>query len=418
MVRPRAVLLLIASSLVPAAACSDRPAAESTSARDSAGIRIVDGARDRARGSGLALQPIAFSDLRASRRNPAARAEFSRISAVDGDSSGLLYVLDGIEGVVTVLEAGTGRVIRTFGRRGAGPGEFRAAADLQVRADGSILVGERVPPRVHRFTREGRHLETLRPALRTLPGNGEPAPAGVSALAGWSAAPGGGLIARILTLGADPTRPASNRLLRVGANGSVGSVLLEWREEGTLAAPPPIFSPRWWWAADPTGRVYYSSGSDYEVRVLGPDGRIERIIRRPAPHRPVPRAAGDRAIEAFRQSMIEGGAPADVVQTVVGKLEVASHLPSIHGLWIDPDRRELWVGIPEVLEDLGELRAGAYHLLDLDGRFLGRVPSPPGFRLHAVRDRQLLGVETDELDVPHPRVYRLVSSGRQGPPEP
>ncbi len=410
MLRPHAVLLLIAAGIVPVAGCSDRPAAESTPARDSAGIRIVGGGGDTRRGTGLALQPV----LPSPGRDLAARGEFSRISAVDGDSSGNLYVLDGAEGAVTVLETRTGRVIRRFGRRGAGPGEFRAPADLQVRADGTILVGERVPPLVHRFTRGGRHLETLRPTLGPRPGEGELRPAGVSALAGWHAAPGGGLIARIITLGADPTRPASNRILRIGPDGSAGTVLLEWSEEGTLAAPPPIFSPRWWWAVDPAGRVYYSRGSDYEVRVLGPDGRVERIIRRPSPGRPVPRAAGDRAIEAFRQSMLDGGAPAHVVQSVVGKLEVASRLPSIHGLWIDPARRELWVGIPEVLEGRGELAAGEYHLFDLDGRFLGRVPSPQGFRLHAVRDRRLLGAETDRLDVPRPRVYRLVSSEVRG----
>lgn len=417
MVRPRhplAVSLALASVLL-LIGCGDHVPREAAW-RDSAGIRIVVQGGD---GTGRSLAPREVplhggggEDPRDSLwsredREPEGPPEFGRISAVDADPEGLLYVLDGTEGVVTVLDPPSGRMVRRFGGRGAGPGEFRSAADLQLAEDGSVLVGERIPLLIHRFDRSGRHLESVRLDLSAVPRERDVRSGRAAALAEWSAATGGDLIVRTLTLHGDPTRPGTNRLLRVGADGIPRTTILEWREPGTLADPPPLLSARRSWAAGADGRIHYTDGRDYEIRTLDRRGRLRRILRRSDPPRRVGPELRERALREFGASMREGGAPAAAVEAVTADLEVARHLPAIHGLWIDPVRGELWVGIPGGDDGRGQLAVVEYHLFDPEGLFLGRVPAPPGFRLHSVRARQMLGSHVDELGVHRPRVYRV-----------
>lgn len=407
---PLATLLLVVSVLL--SGCGDHPPRDVVT-RDSSGIRIIEHPPLRA-GEPLTLLedslPLGGLPGDAGLDGPegaGALPTFSRISAIDEGPAGLVYVLDGVEGAVTVLDPEAGEVIRQFGRRGQGPGEFRSAADLQVSEDGSVLVGERIPLRIHRFTGEGIYEGSARLDLEAAPRDDAVRAGRAAALAEWRALPDGDLVARILTLDRDPTRSGMNRLVRVSPEGVLRSAILRWREPGSLADPPPLLSAKRSWTTGGEGQVHYADGEAFEVRTLDPAGRLRRILRRAVPSRPVTREQRDLALQAFRESMIEGGAPVGMVEAVTGDLEVARHLPSVHGLWSDHDRGELWVGIPDVSGRRGDLAVREYHLFDAGGRFIGRVVPPPGFRLHSVRSRRMLGSVVDELGVPHPRVYRI-----------
>ena len=50
-------------------------------------------------------------------------------------------------------------------------------------------------------------------------------------------------------------------------------------------------------------------------------------------------------------------------------------------------------------------------VLDSDGRLLGRVEVPAGFRIHEIGEDYLLGVWYDEYEVPVVRRYSLVKTG-------
>jgi hypothetical protein len=66
---------------------------------------------------------------------------FGRIGAIDIDSSGNIYVLDAAAREVRVFSPG-GAHVRTFGRAGAGPGEFQSPNELRVTRDGRAIVRE------------------------------------------------------------------------------------------------------------------------------------------------------------------------------------------------------------------------------------------------------------------------------------
>ena len=76
--------------------------------------------------------------------------------------------------------------------------------------------------------------------------------------------------------------------------------------------------------------------------------------------------------------------------------------PALTGLVVDDEER-IWVG--ERSESAGDdWKWTAY---TQEGSALGSVMLPSNFELHAVRDGRLVGVATDELDIPRVQVYRI-----------
>lgn len=92
--------------------------------------------------------------------------EFFTIQGVGFDDAGNLYLLDGAGtggGRRVVVVDASGRHVRDFGRSGQGPGEFRAARQLVVWADGQTLVGDMMRG-YHVFSPGGEYERTVREA--------------------------------------------------------------------------------------------------------------------------------------------------------------------------------------------------------------------------------------------------------------
>ncbi len=67
--------------------------------------------------------------------------QFGRVRKVAFDGAGQLYVLDGQVLHIHVVDR-SGRLRRTLGGRGDGPGEFRWAPSFTVMPDGRVVVGD------------------------------------------------------------------------------------------------------------------------------------------------------------------------------------------------------------------------------------------------------------------------------------
>jgi hypothetical protein len=95
---------------------------------------------------------------------------FTSIPRLAVDSRGLIYVPEHYNNRVTVLSE-DGRLIRTLGRRGSGPGEFQAVQSVQVLPGDSLLVYDPALGRASVFAPD-----SIRPAYTALLSAGGAAP--------------------------------------------------------------------------------------------------------------------------------------------------------------------------------------------------------------------------------------------------
>lgn len=82
-----------------------------------------------------------------------------RVSGIARDRSGQLLLADASEGNVKLF-ASDGRLLRVFGRKGEGPGEFMAPRYPRFGPDGRIYVADGQNPRIQAFERDGRFVRS------------------------------------------------------------------------------------------------------------------------------------------------------------------------------------------------------------------------------------------------------------------
>jgi hypothetical protein len=85
---------------------------------------------------------------------------FGAVSALEVDAMGRVFVLDGQAQEVRIFGE-QGDHLKTFGRRGEGPGEFRGAAGLNLGPDGNLWVWDPGNARFSEFTPEGQWVRSV-----------------------------------------------------------------------------------------------------------------------------------------------------------------------------------------------------------------------------------------------------------------
>ena len=95
------------------------------------------------------------------RDTPAFQAPFSHPTDVAVAATGDIYVADGYGNAVVHRFAADGRLRRTWGGFGDGPGHFITPHGIHLLRDGRVLVGDRENNRVQIFDPEGNYLSEI-----------------------------------------------------------------------------------------------------------------------------------------------------------------------------------------------------------------------------------------------------------------
>lgn len=330
---------------------------------------------------------------------------FGSVTAVAFDARENLYVLDGVNDRVVVFDS-LGRVLRTIGRRGGGPGEFQTPHAMTVLADGRLVVTDLAHRSTLVFAPDGRFSRSV------------PFPAG-TLITGERLAthPAGGIVASGFGNPAsrDPYSIGDEGIFRYPlASGVPDPLLILSRARDRLADGsrelPPAFAATPRHTVLPDGALLVARETGYALEVLGPEGRVVRQIRRAIPPRRV--TSADREAERRRRSAggairITGGdvqVPAVVTAQVGAALrdvDFAEVMPVIRALRTDAAGR-VWLQRSGPSLD----RPGPIDLLSSDGRYLGTVSGvalPDAFS----RGGRIAVVVRDELGVPRVQVRRF-----------
>ncbi len=393
-------------------ACRDgapeRPA--EASVRDSAGVSIVDHG------------PVDFASLPQLR---VADAPLVRIGVTDGDEA---YQFNRIadatlraDGSIAVLDASrtlrvfdsTGTLRWTTGRSGDGPGEFRAALRVEAlaatgTAPDTLLVWD---------IRHGRFSLFVEPVglvsaaqLPTLAGRA----AWLGLLDGREALFEQRAFERA-TEGAREALRTPTTLLRVDASRSAVAELgsqpqtLQYQEgnDPDGAFSPAIFAEFVRFA--PAGEGYWIGDPEFtQLQRVGLSGD-RRIVRWRGEDRAVTSADVDAVIGIWlAESRTQ--AQRDAIARYATTHPRAAQFPAFDTLLVGEDGG-LWLrDYVREHEDDGVRR---WTRLSADGRaFTTRLAHPAALRLLRMREREVLAVERDDLDVEHLVRYRLVPSPR------
>ena len=156
--------------------------------------------------------------------------------------------------------------------------------------------------------------------------------------------------------------------------------------------------------------IYVATGDRYEIRVLAPDGRLVRIVRRAAERKAVTPAmiAAYKedflgATEEFRQM------PPQLVEQMKASVEAAPYpgtLPA-YGRVLAAADGHLWVQEAEGTSLAGLGGSRTWSVFAPDGAWLGDVTMPEGVTVQAIGADWVVAQKNDADGAPHVLLYDL-----------
>lgn len=385
-------------------ACSTGGDAPSPGVVDSAGVRIVTIDRP------LDQVPTWTIDTtpKVSMASPDS-AGFVFVSAAHWLPGNRVLVADARRAGLYVYDA-TGRHLRTLGREGRGPGEFRGLMTVSVQGD-SIGTWDLSQRRFSLFTADGGFQRIL--ATPPDPGAWDVAREawllpGQRVLTYWLHADSVGPVPQGVRIRKWPNVAALTITDSAGAvrgrSPSFNGVYSGQSERGDARQ---LFSnlP---FVATTGARVAWGSGERFEVFVADTTLQPRQIVRWAVVDEPLTEDAVQAAREGLRASL-PPGAPAARIEEALNAIVASELLPKVRpaisrALFDDAGR--LWLGRFEApIRGLAE--SYDWVVLDSEGVPVGRVRVPTGTRLEAVSGTDLLVSVRDSLDVQTVQVLTL-----------
>lgn len=417
--------LLAALSLLALAACGGREAATSSGLRvtrdtvgDTVVVRTVSGS---VWGAPATLVPeVSIGKLEGD-----AHYLFGSVGGVVVGTDGTIYVLDYQADEVRAFDP-AGTWLRTFGRKGGGPGELGQPNGLAILPDGRILVRDDGNQRIQVYGADGSSPAEWPYHSGFFVGGGL-----------WSDQAGNAY----LEVRTDHGQSMSDwrlGLVRFGPDGTVrdtlpvprsgfGAAYVEAHsaDGGATVRFGLPFAPAESWAFAPGGYFVHGVSTDYGIDVVRPDAAPLRVEKA---YEPVVVQPGEK--EAAKERTVRG-IRASIPDWKWSGAAIPDHKPPFRSIMVGRNDR-LWVMVPqpgqeEPNPDYDPKREGSPATrwaepvgLDVfrpDGTYLGRVNAPTGFSLYPrpfFRGDTVWAVTRDSLGVQRVVRYHVQHGGAPG----
>jgi sugar lactone lactonase YvrE len=284
---------------------------------------------------------------------------FGVITQLLTDAKGDVYLLDAQLNQVKIFSS-EGKFIRSIGREGEGPGEFRAGVGMFFTNDGKIAVMQVAPGRIVLLTPAGE------------PAGEHPLPVredgGMVILLGGSSRGGNLVFAGAANAFSEGRFDQTRYLARLSPDGKESAKY--HAETRTIDYSKPLLDDMVWdtfdrrWVVGTDGRVYACTHyADYRIQVWNPDGTTNRVIERQYAHQ-------KRTPE--EKKIVEDLMGTFARQIPNATVKVSDFNKDVETIFVRDDG-SIWVLTSEGTRGLPDGTAGVFDVLDPEGRFVRRV---------------------------------------------
>jgi hypothetical protein len=379
--------------LLALAGCRGEAPIQRVQVRDSAGIQIVENATARWReGSGWHLSGRPLLDVGVLEGDP----EYQLYRVVDARrlSDGRIVVANSGTGELRFYDA-LGQYLFTTGREGGGPGEFQGLYGLWTLADDSLLTYDFRNLRVSVFDANGNFARSL--DMQTLAGVGVfptvVAPFGDGSL----------LIAA--------RRPPSSGEIESGLRRDP-VLYLRCNPEGELLDSLGWFVGEEWYVRVDEQSITmntasfgrFGSSDAYEIEHRKKSGELAQLIRKAQPVKQVTEEDIQQLIDEQMVNVRDESQRA-VIEQRLAETPFPETMPAYGSLLVDTGGN-LWV---EEYRRPGDEQP-RWTVFDPEGVLLGTVETPSGYHVYQVGSDFVLGRWTDEFEVEHVQLYKLLKT--------
>lgn len=363
-------------------------------AKDSAGVRIVENPQEPS-ASLAEWRVVPEAQLEIGGEDD--QLQLYRVTGAIRLASGELVVANSGDSEIVVYDPSR-RVVRRWGRRGRGPGEFQTLSGVVHVPPDTLLTYDQDMQRISLFDLQGNLVKT-----ETLTG-GDATALELYRIAGVTAAGDRILKPTSFSAGMKPQPMIywdSVPLLRYrSTTGSVEplDVFSGMDIYATPETAAPLAFGRVSSATVHDGYIYIADGGNYEVRVFHPDTGLVRIVRLRRESQPVTSAdlvALQGGQTAAASAAVSGGR-ADVPH--------APRMPAISNVIVD-QQGLLWV---EQYRPRYDQKGRTWLVFDVSGRLIRTAELPAGLRVTEIGDDYVVGVWRDTHGVERLRVHQLI----------
>jgi hypothetical protein len=286
---------------------------------------------------------------------------FGVISDIEIDEKGNVYLLDSQLSEVKIYTS-DGEFMRSIGREGEGPGEFRRPASLFFNKEGNVGVIQTIPAKIVLLTPEGE------------PAGDHPLP--VPEDQGFQLIRDGHAVGGELVLFMGRTQfeqgegkwSRTDFLTRIDDQGKQLATYAS-KTNTIIMANAKLEDSKWdtierRWTIDKNGKVYAcESYDDYEINVWHPDGKLDKVIKREFKHR-----ARDGEEKEFMGKLM-----GHFAQQMPGcEVIIADNCKDIEALYVRDDG-SIWVINADGARDNPEGSLAVFDVYNNDGQFVKNV---------------------------------------------
>lgn len=332
----------------------------------------------------------------------------SAVRSIAVSETGEIYVLQHMEGVVKQFDA-RGKALRTFGRRGNGPGEFVNASRIGL-AGRQLWVVDQGNNRITVFDTTAKVFSTLavppkigrtqiyaRAAFRDLTVFALAAPAPTATFMeenshrAWVRVRANA--SRLDTLAVQPVRTRDAQIEDPNRPGMRGMT----RRQFFSSDPATEISPSGDFLVQVLRPAPRSPDAAFELRWISPDGEVLRNRRFRTTSVKTPKAIVDSLTNAVVEVAMNTKFLSnrdDAVKAVARALYLPEYQPPIRSIVIGKDG-SLWLE-----RELDRAQSQKWTVVRKDGRIYGDVALPRRARVLTADTKHVYVLEADELDVP------------------